>query len=298
MFTKVIVGHDGLAGGDDALALARVLAPGAELVLATAYAYGTLPSRAALLGYGDALRDDAERSLRSVRDAADLPDARIVTVPNTSPSRALHRLAEEEHADLLVIGSAHHGTLGRMLLGDVARATLHGAPCPVAVAPHAFAGGPITTIGVACNNEPEAKLAAVLAADVGATLGARVLVRDVVESDLWATVAGHPIMIDLEEILDDARESARARLEETCAGLPGAVEPSVVVGTTAEQLDVLAGQVDLLVCGSRGWGAVRRVVLGSTADRLIHHASCPVLVVPRTARAAGADTAVAATAGA
>jgi nucleotide-binding universal stress UspA family protein len=296
MFTKVIVGRDGLAGGDDALALARALAPGAELVLATAYAYDPRPGRGALLGYGNALRDVAEQALRSVRAAAALPAARIVALPDTSPSRALHRLAADEHADLLVVGSAHHGTVGRLLLGDVARATLHGAPCPVAVAPRGCSGGPIATIGVACNDAPEARLAATVAADLGAALGARVLLRDVVESNLWATFGGHPVAIDLDELLDDARERARRALQETCATLPGEVEAAVVVGSTAGELDALAAEVDLLVCGSRGWGAVRRVVLGSTTDRLIHHAPCPVLVVPRSAAAAMPGAPLAATA--
>jgi nucleotide-binding universal stress UspA family protein len=56
-----------------------------------------------------------------------------------------------------------------------------------------------------------------------------------------------------------------------------------VTGVVADRLDELATKVDLVVCGSRGWGAVRRVILGSTADRLIHSSPSPVLVVPRTA---------------
>lgn len=39
-------------------------------------------------------------------------------------------------------------------------------------------------------------------------------------------------------------------------------------------------QADLLVIGRRGAGLAERVILGSTADRLTHLASCPVLVIP------------------
>ena len=39
-------------------------------------------------------------------------------------------------------------------------------------------------------------------------------------------------------------------------------------------------QVDLLVIGRRGAGIAERVILGSTADRLTHLASCPVMVIP------------------
>ena len=39
-------------------------------------------------------------------------------------------------------------------------------------------------------------------------------------------------------------------------------------------------QADLMVIGRRGAGLAERVILGSTADRLTHLASCPVLVIP------------------
>ncbi|HSS43092.1 MAG TPA: universal stress protein [Solirubrobacterales bacterium] len=38
---------------------------------------------------------------------------------------------------------------------------------------------------------------------------------------------------------------------------------------------------DLLVAGSRNYGPVRRVLLGSVSTQLMHRAPCPVLVVPR-----------------
>ena len=41
--------------------------------------------------------------------------------------------------------------------------------------------------------------------------------------------------------------------------------------------------MDLLVVGSRGYGPLRRVLLGSVSSELMHSAPCPVMVVPRTA---------------
>ncbi|HEU4750637.1 MAG TPA: universal stress protein, partial [Acidimicrobiia bacterium] len=37
---------------------------------------------------------------------------------------------------------------------------------------------------------------------------------------------------------------------------------------------------DLLIVGRRGAGVVERMVIGSVADRLAHHARCPLLIVP------------------
>jgi nucleotide-binding universal stress UspA family protein len=39
--------------------------------------------------------------------------------------------------------------------------------------------------------------------------------------------------------------------------------------------------VDVLVCGSRGYGPVRRVLLGGVSSRLIRSAQLPLTVVPR-----------------
>jgi nucleotide-binding universal stress UspA family protein len=55
----------------------------------------------------------------------------------------------------------------------------------------------------------------------------------------------------------------------------------IAVGSPLVELVELSGSVDLLVVGSRGFGPVRRLLLGSTSDRLVREAACPVLAVPR-----------------
>jgi nucleotide-binding universal stress UspA family protein len=39
--------------------------------------------------------------------------------------------------------------------------------------------------------------------------------------------------------------------------------------------------VDLLICGSRGYGPRRTVLLGGVFGRLAHSAACPLIVLPR-----------------
>lgn len=283
-FNKVIVGDDGLDGGADALALAQALAPGAELIVATAFPWDSTPSRFMQLGYGNILREDTEKDLRKRVDGLDPTRVRPIAIGDSSPARALHHLAEKEKADLIVTGTAHHKGVGRMLLGDVSRDVLHGAPCPVAVAPRGFSAGGPTTIGVAYDLTPEADKALALAVEVAAALGARLLVREVVGADLLPAIAGYP-MINTDEITADILEDAQERLDAAIAALQTDVpiEARAVVGSAADRLGDLAGEVDLVICGSRSWGSVRRVIIGSTADRLIHQSPAPVLVVPRSA---------------
>lgn len=284
MFRKVIVGVATREGDEEAIALARALAPTGELVLVNAYPFDSVPSRSALLAYGNALRHEARHEVEKLRDKAGIPDAQVVVVPDTSPARALQRTAADRHADLIVISSAHHGRLGRILLGDVARSVLHGAPCPVLTVPRGGKARRIRTIGVAFDGSPEARLALEQAAAIATELGARlralhVIAPPVVPSGVAAAGA------DLLGMQEELEARARARIGEALDRVAPDVQASgeAVTGPPATLLEDLTAAADLVVIGSRGWGTLRRVVLGSTSDRVIHHAQCPVMVVPRGA---------------
>jgi nucleotide-binding universal stress UspA family protein len=77
-------------------------------------------------------------------------------------------------------------------------------------------------------------------------------------------------------ILDDAIATALDGSE------PGVeIEPVVVEGRAAEALVDAAKDADLLVVGARGHGGFRGLLLGSVSEQVAHHATCPVLIVPR-----------------
>ena len=59
------------------------------------------------------------------------------------------------------------------------------------------------------------------------------------------------------------------------------VEGRAVYGLAGEELAAFGDEVDILVVGSRSYGPVRRLVLGSTSDYLERHARCSLLVLPR-----------------
>jgi nucleotide-binding universal stress UspA family protein len=68
------------------------------------------------------------------------------------------------------------------------------------------------------------------------------------------------------------------------AGRPGAVTVRVVSGTVAEEIVNASHDADLLVLGSRGAGGFTRLLLGSVSSQAVHHASCPVVIVPDSQR--------------
>ena len=76
---------------------------------------------------------------------------------------------------------------------------------------------------------------------------------------------------------------AAANLEDVKAAVPAGVEAeaSVVSGEPAEVLVDAAGDDAILVLGSRAYGPLRRVLLGSVSRAVVRTARCPVLVHPR-----------------
>jgi nucleotide-binding universal stress UspA family protein len=81
---------------------------------------------------------------------------------------------------------------------------------------------------------------------------------------------------------DEDMKKAQKLLDELVAERPKVPTTArVELGKAADTLCDLAGQLgaDLLIVGSRGLSAGRRLILGSVSDRVVHHAPCPVLVL-------------------
>ena len=82
------------------------------------------------------------------------------------------------------------------------------------------------------------------------------------------------------------REALHADLDDASdAVASGAPTTLLLDGPAAATLIAQSAELDLLVAGSRGYGPVRRVLVGSVSRALVREASCPIVVVPRPGEA-------------
>jgi nucleotide-binding universal stress UspA family protein len=288
--STILIGVDDSARSEDAVAFARRLAGATtgRVVVACAFPYSDVPSRAANLTYRDALKTTATRTAGRMSELlSNVPTDRIRTtaVANPSPAHGLHDVAEAEDAAIVVLGSTHTGRAGRVMPGSTAERLLHGAPCAVAVVPEGYREHnqpQITRIGVAYNGTAEAKAAVDAATEAAAVLGAELTVIGVIEADTYGAPAmsGGPSYNHLRK---DIEAAVRKDLESTAAGLPEGIQRAIACleGDPAERLIAASEKLDLLIIGSRGYGPLRAVLAGGVSGRVMRGAHCPVIVVPR-----------------
>jgi nucleotide-binding universal stress UspA family protein len=234
-------------------------------------------------GYQDNERGEDARLLAERVVARDGGELKVVHVEKGSPAETLQALAERGEADLVVLGSTHHAAFGSVAPGSVAEQLLKGARCRLVIAPKGYAQEDhsrdrlrIVAVGYDGMAESQAALdeAATLARKFGASM--RVIGVATPVPPLGAAAAaqaGAEAGPDFQQRLHDAV----AALDPELRALP-VLEKGDPVKKLVEAAEM---GVDLLVLGSRGFGPVMRLLIGSVSSRVIRGAACPVMVVPR-----------------
>lgn len=222
--------------------------------------------------------------LERLRGAVDLPDDRVILdVVRGAPARVLLALAAD--ADLLVVGSHGLGVFSRLVLGSVsARCATH-ASCPVVVVRPETSPRPRKVV-VGVDDSPGAMSALKWAMDYADLVHSQLTVVHAVEIATPTIPFGYPGTFDLPQA--EIHDGARTWLCETVVkaeadrGVPLWQSPSLRVydGNPGHVLVHESENASLVVVGRRGSGGFARLLVGSVAAAVAHHASCTSVVIP------------------
>jgi nucleotide-binding universal stress UspA family protein len=289
MNAPVVVGVDGSARSLAAVDLAAREAALRDRPLKVAYVYVwpslSVPVSPALLGApGEAVRQDAARIVREgierARKAA--PAVPVTgTLFNGSAAAALVELSQT--AALAVIGDRGHGGFTGLLAGSVAVELAAHAACPVLVARgRRDPTGPVL-LGV--DGSPANDPAVGFAFEEAALRGVPLVALHAWTQPVPAYPGDMlPVVYDVPEVEgEEARVLAEA-LAGWCEKYPDVVvRRRLVRDRVRPTLIEATDRAQLVVVGTRGRGGFAGLLLGSVSQAVLHHAACPVAIVPHAA---------------
>jgi nucleotide-binding universal stress UspA family protein len=239
-----------------------------------------------VVGYEENERGEDARVLAELVVARDGGELSMVHVRKCDPAKTLGGMAERGEADLIALGSTDRAAIGSVAPGSIAEHLLQGARCRLVIAPKGYAKADhsqdrlgVIAVGYDGMAEAQAALdeAAVLARKFGASM--RVIGVATPAPPIGAAAAA-------QAAAQDVGPDFQTRLHDAVAALPAELRalPVLEKGDPVRKLleDAEMG-VDLLILGSRGFGPVMRLLIGSVSARVIRKAPCPVMIVPRPA---------------
>jgi len=284
---KILCPVDFSPGSQRALTTAVRLANehGAELELVHAW---TVPpiSFGGEYAYAPALvtrlaADGQESLTAAVAQAVGLGAKRVTSrLLNGAPWQQIVDLAASDPAyELIVVGSHGRTGLTRVWMGSVAEMVVRHAPCPVLTVRGEHAAEPYRHVLCPIDFSASSRAAIDLAAELVRPGGVGITLLHVLELPVaWGEVRPFDVPGDLDREGATALASSAAALR---ARVSVPVEVRLRVGSAGAQLLAAIDDdltIDLVVMGSHGHTGLKRLALGSVAEKTVRHARCPVLV--------------------
>jgi nucleotide-binding universal stress UspA family protein len=291
--TEIVVGYDGSDVSRNAVTWAAREAALHERELVVAHAVARwlfdMPETAANAEVGRWARAEAHRLADEAAALARREAEGITVTTRIIPGDARPVLLEAaRNASMLVVGGRGEGGFVGLLLGSVAHGVAGRSTSPVVVVQGPL-GEPAGELVVGVDGSPEARpaleAAFAEAAARGATLRAvhcwQPLPWTAVEAMPYSTASAAAIGRDVLADPDVARQLISEAVADAAAAHPDVkVVEQVVENHPVRGLTSSANGADLLVVGRSGSGGFTEVLLGSVSRGVLHHAPCPVMIVP------------------
>jgi nucleotide-binding universal stress UspA family protein len=244
------------------------------------------------------VRHEVDRHLREVADKHQLSSAptQLHAVKGV-PFAEICRVARETSADLMITSTRGNTGLKYLALGSTADLIVRYSPCPVLVVPSAVVE---RSAALGSRSKPgEFRLRRILvpidfsdcsmhgleyARRLAKETGAKLVLLNSIAMQYYMSgdeFGRYDLSMLLEQGEKNAREAMNRLVSETdWDGVE--VESTLHVGHAGQQICGGADErgADLVVTSTHGTTGLKHILLGSTAEYVVRHARCPVLVVP------------------
>lgn len=211
-----------------------------------------------------------------------------------SPFEEICRIAADRNIDLIAIATRGNTGLKYLALGSTADKVVRYSPCPVLVVPprRSLVNGSgakhISKIVVPIDFSDCSLKGLDYAKALAKKFGSRLILLNSVALQYWITSDEYarydfPVLMRQAERL--AGDQMEALIENTdWDGIK--VESSLQIGHAGDQICAEGKRADMIVTSTHGTTGFKHMLLGSTAEYVVRHASCPVFVVPSRVRPA------------
>lgn len=241
--------------------------------------------------YEQGIEDKLMKRLRELAQKHELIATVCHLCSGGPPYDELCNLAKAISADLIIMPTRGHTGLKHLFLGSTAERVVQHAPCPVFVVREAKQptkngadNVPIKNILVPIDFSSCSLDGLNYAIEFARQTGAKIIVQHAVDLGPMYMADSYGVY-DLSKYQDFARVNAKQQMREFLKlARFGSIEFEAVVtlGTSVWEICGLAKNrlVDLIITSTHGRTGFKHVLIGSTAEQVVRHAPCSVLVVP------------------
>ena len=235
--------------------------------------------------------NDANEQLQELIGEQQIDWEPLISVGHAADEIA--RIVEEQGMDLVISATRGRSGLKRLILGSVTERLMRTLSCPLLVVQNpdkASAASDALNVNmesilIGCDFSPDSEVAFEHGLSLAQEFESELHLAHVVETSIYQQLhkTESPVEEELQQeiqtrLINKLQEMVPEEARNWCKP-----QTSLLDGHPYEELVKYAekNNIDMIVLGTRGHGLVKSLLVGSTTDRVVRNAPCPVLSVSR-----------------